>query len=97
MAQRIYCEDRTYNKTVKWSTMHLNNEFLEEVELLNLFDLHSTQEGLKIHSNAAPERIAAARRLYAKNIVTLEDGGFLTPLGIEAAEHAKALALILKD
>ncbi|MFT7287487.1 MAG: hypothetical protein ACI87W_001601 [Halieaceae bacterium] len=77
--------------------MHLSVEFLEEAELLNLFDLHSTQEGLKIHSKAAPERIAAAKRLYAKNIVTLEDGGFLTPLGMEAAEHAQALFLILKS
>lgn len=76
--------------------MHLNQEFLEEVELLNLFDLHSSLEGLKIHNEAAPERIAAAKRLFGKNIITLEDGGFLTPLGIEAAEHAQALATMLR-
>ncbi|MFK7828644.1 MAG: TIGR02647 family protein [Congregibacter sp.] len=77
--------------------MHLNAEFLEEIELLNLFDLHNTQEGLKIHHAAAPERIAAAKRLFAKNIITLEDGGFLTPLGVEAAEHAQALVLMLRS
>ena len=77
--------------------MHLSSEFLEEIELLNLFDLHSTQEGLKIHHEAAPERIAAAKRLFTKNITTLEDGGFLTPLGIEAAEHAQALVLMLRS
>lgn len=76
--------------------MHLTAEFLEEIELLNLFDLHSNQEGLKVHHDAAPERVAAAKRLFAKNIVTLEDGGFLTPLGLEAAEHAQALVLMLR-
>jgi uncharacterized protein (TIGR02647 family) len=76
--------------------MHLSADILEEIELLNLFDLHSTHEGLKIHSEAAPERIAAAKGLFDKNIVTLEDGGFLTPLGIEAAEHAQALGTMLR-
>lgn len=76
--------------------MHLSTEFLEEVELLNLFDLHSTQEGLKIHHDAVPARVAAARRLFEKHIVTLEDGGFLTPLGVEAAEHAQALVTMLR-
>jgi uncharacterized protein (TIGR02647 family) len=77
--------------------MHLDQNFLDEVELLNLFDLHSTLEGLKIHHEAAPERISAAKRLHAKNITTLEDGGFLTPLGREAAELAQALVVMLKD
>ena len=76
--------------------MNLNQEFLEEVELLNLFDLHSSLEGLKIHQEAAPERIAAAKRLFEKNIVTLKDGGFLTSLGVEAAEHAQALVTMLR-
>lgn len=77
--------------------MHLSAEFLEEIELLHLFDLHNSQEGLKIHHDAAPERVAAAKRLFAKHILTLEDGGFLTPLGIEAAEHAQALVLMLRN
>jgi uncharacterized protein (TIGR02647 family) len=76
--------------------MNLSQEFLEEVELLNLFDLHSSLEGLKIHHEAAPGRIEAGKRLYGKNIVTLEDGGFLTPLGVEAAEHAQALVTMLR-
>ncbi len=76
--------------------MNLNQEFLEEVELLNLFDLHSSLEGLKMQQDAAPERIAAAKRLFEKNIVTLKDGGFLTSLGVEAAEHAQALVTMLR-
>jgi uncharacterized protein (TIGR02647 family) len=77
--------------------MSLGQEFLEEVELLNLFDLHSTLEGLKIHHEAAPERISAAKRLFVKNIITLEDGGFLTPLGREAAELAQGLVTMLRE
>ena len=76
--------------------MHLTNEFLEELELLSLYDLGSSQSGLKIHHEAPPARIAAARRLFEKNIITLEDGGYLTLLGIQAAEHAQALVSILQ-
>ena len=76
--------------------MHLSKEFIEELELLTLFDLHSSQTGLKIHHEAPKERIAAARRLFDKNITTLEDGGYLTLLGIEAAEHAQALVTMLQ-
>lgn len=76
--------------------MHLTQAFIEELELLTLFDLHSSQVGLKIHHEAPAERIAAAKRLFDKNITTLEDGGYLTLLGIEAAEHAQALVSILQ-
>ncbi|PCJ28754.1 MAG: TIGR02647 family protein [SAR86 cluster bacterium] len=76
--------------------MSLSHEFLEELELLNLFNLDSSLEGLKIHHQAAPERIASAKRLHSKDMITLEDGGYLTTLGIEAAEHAQALVRILQ-
>ena len=76
--------------------MHLSTEFSEELELLNLFNLESSLEGLKIHHQAAPERIASAKRLFDKNLITLSDGGYLTTLGIEAAEHAQALVRILQ-
>ncbi len=77
--------------------MHLGNEFLEDLELLNMFSLESTLGGIKIHHQAAPERIAAARRLFDKGIITLEDGGYLTPHGIEAAQHTQALITILRE
>lgn len=72
-------------------------ELIAEVELLTLFNLDSTQEGLKVHHSAAPEVIAAARRLFDKGLTTLEDGGYLTSLGLDAAEHAQALLTILKS
>lgn len=76
-------------------SMALTPELINEIELLLKFDLSSAQVGLKIHSNAAAEMIAAARRLHAKGLVDHEDGGFLTPLGHEAAEHLQFLQQIL--
>ena len=76
--------------------MALNEEFAADVELLNLFELDSSQTGLKIHHVASPERIASAKRLFESDLTTQLDGGYLTPLGIRAAEHAQALVRILK-
>ena len=76
--------------------MHLKKDFLDELELLNLFNLNSSSEGLKIHNEAAPERIASAKRLFDKKLITLVDGGYLTTLGAEAAEHTQALIRILQ-
>lgn len=75
--------------------MHLSTEIVAELELLNLFSLDSSQEGLKIHHEASPERIASAKRLFTKGLSTQVDGGYLTPLGIEAAEHAQAVIRLL--
>jgi len=75
--------------------VELSKEFFADVELLNLFTLDSSQAGLKIHHEAAPERIASAKRLFGKELVTQIDGGYLTPQGIQAAEHAQILIRVL--
>jgi uncharacterized protein (TIGR02647 family) len=75
--------------------MNLNSDLINEIDLLMKFDLSSARVGLKVHSNADPEVIAAAKRLYAKELVEHEDGGFLTSLGHEAAEHLQAVHVIL--
>jgi len=75
--------------------MELNEDFIADVEFLNLFELDSSQAGLKIHHEAAPERIASAKRLFDSKLTTNVDGGYLTPLGVQAAEHAQALVRIL--
>ena len=67
-----------------------------ELELLARFDLHSTQAGLKVRHDAPPALVAAAARLHAKGLVTQEDGGFLTDLGIEIAEHLQHVLAALK-
>jgi uncharacterized protein (TIGR02647 family) len=76
--------------------MSLSQEFLEELELLKLFNLDNSAGGLKIHHQAAPARITAAARLFKKKMISLVDGGYLTPRGVEAAAHAQALVTMLQ-
>ncbi|WP_437879501.1 TIGR02647 family protein [Pseudomonas sp. LRF_L74] len=70
-------------------------ELIAELEILALFNLGNVQEGIKVHNNATPKFQAAIGRLHDKGLVSLADGGYLTNLGIEAAEHAQALLTIL--
>ncbi len=74
---------------------HFSEAIIHELELLTLFSLTSTLEGIKIHHEADPARIAAGESLFAKGLTTQPDGGYLTPLGIEAAEHAQAAIRLL--
>ncbi|QEQ96870.1 TIGR02647 family protein [Neptunomonas concharum] len=75
--------------------MPYNAELVAELNLLNHFNLGTTQEGIKVHHNAAPEMIEAAKRLFDKGLITQMDGGYLTDLGHEAAEHSQSLQTIL--
>lgn len=75
--------------------MSYTPELVAELEILALFNLDSSQEGLKIHQTAAPKAIAAAQRLFDKELITQPDGGYLTSLGRDAAEHAQGLLTIL--
>ena len=75
--------------------MLLNDEIVAEIRLLSLFNLASHQEGVKVHGNAEPLLISAAERLFAKGLITQHDGGYLTDLGVEAAEHAQKMLTIL--
>ena len=75
--------------------MHYTNEQVAEIEILIQYSLDSTQQGLKVHSNADTEKVEAVKRLFGKGLVTQIDGGYLTDLGHTAAEHAQALILIL--
>jgi uncharacterized protein (TIGR02647 family) len=77
------------------SQAHFTAEQLEELNILCLFNLDTTQEGIKVHSSAAPEAIAAAQRLHAKGLVTQADGGYLTTLGRDAASRAQDLLILL--
>ena len=75
--------------------MSYTPELVAELEILALFNLANTKEGLKVHHTAAPSAIAAAQRLHDKGLTTLNDGGYLTSLGLDAAEHTQALLTIL--
>ena len=80
----------------KAEVSHLEQAMVDEIELLTLFSLTSTLEGLKIHHQADASRIQAGERLFAKGLTSQADGGYLTPLGAEAAEHAQALLRLLQ-
>lgn len=75
--------------------MRFNQDMLEELNTLLRFDLETSRQGIKIHHDADTEVIAAAQRLYAKGLITQVDGGYLTPLGRDAAEQAQLLLTIL--
>lgn len=75
--------------------MSLTHESLEEIRLLSHFNPESTLEGIKVHHNASTEDIAAAQRLHDNGLITLPDGGYLTPLGQEALRHLDAVIRIL--
>ena len=70
-------------------------DLVHELNTLIRFDLETSQQGIKVHKNADPQVIAATRRLHEKGLLTLVDGGYLTGLGRDAAEHAQALLTIL--
>ncbi len=80
---------------MKRSTMFFNESQTNELNLLNQFNLKNEQDGIKIHNNASPELIEAAKELHDKGLITNDDGGYLTDLGRKAAEHADALRMIL--
>lgn len=70
-------------------------DLVHELNTLIRFDLETSQQGIKVHKNADPDVIAATRRLHEKGLLTLTDGGYLTGLGRDAAEHAQAMLTIL--
>lgn len=75
--------------------MPFSTDLMHELNALLRFDPDSGQQGLKVHKTAGDEIIAAMKRLHAKGLVTQADGGYLTPLGREAASHAQALTGLL--
>jgi uncharacterized protein (TIGR02647 family) len=70
-------------------------ELIDELNTLVRYDLGTTLQGVKVHTNAEPAVIAATRRLHDKGLLTQVDGGYLTDLGREVAEHAQAALTIL--
>jgi len=73
----------------------LTPDLVEELNFLAHFDRDTMQEGMKVRKDAEPAVIAAVRRLHAKKLVTLADGGYLTDLGREVAEALQSMLTIL--
>ena len=66
-------------------------DLVDELNTLIRFDLECGQHGIKVHKTADLQVIQAVQRLFAKGLITQADGGYLTSLGREAAEHAQAM------
>ncbi|MBT5330522.1 MAG: TIGR02647 family protein [Porticoccaceae bacterium] len=75
--------------------MPYNAEIIEELNILSRYNLDSTQEGIKVHSSAESDAIAATQRLFDKGLISQADGGYLTSLGLSAAEHSQKILQIL--
>ena len=75
--------------------MSFTQDQMDELDVLIRYRLDTTMEGIKIHHSANPRIIEAAQRLFEKGLITQIDGGYLTDLGRETAEHAQALLLLL--
>ena len=76
--------------------MPYSPEQIHEMDVLIRYNLESTQQGIKVHQHSAnPEIIEAVKRLHEKGMITQVDGGYLTDLGRQAAEHAQTLLLML--
>lgn len=76
--------------------MQLKQQLVDEIEVLLRYNLETTQEGLKVHNDARQELREATQRLFEKGLVSQKDGGYLTDLGHEAAEHTQAALNLLK-
>lgn len=75
--------------------MPFSSEMFEEIKILSMFNVSSTAQGLKVHSTADNDVKSATQRLFDKGLITQIDGGYLTQMGIETAEHVDALVTIL--
>ena len=71
--------------------MPYTSDLVHELNALIRFDLDTGQQGIKVHKTADTDIISAVQRLHAKGLITQADGGYLTSLGREAAEHAQAV------
>jgi uncharacterized protein (TIGR02647 family) len=81
--------------TAKGITVSLTSDLVDELNTLIRFDLSCSQQGVKIHKTADAAVIAAVERLHDKGLLTHVDGGYLTSLGRNAAEHAQAVVALL--
>ncbi len=77
--------------------MTFTSDMVAELNLLLKFPNKSLMQGLKIHHDAEPSAVTAAKRLFDKGIVTLPDGGYLTDLGHDLFEHALVVKMALTN
>ncbi len=74
----------------------MRQQQIDQIEVLLHFNLDTTLQGLKIHHDARPGLVSAAKQLHELGLITEHDGGYLTDLGHEAAEHLQLALQIMK-
>lgn len=74
----------------------MRQQQIDQIEVLLHFNLETTLQGLKIHHDARPGLVSAAKQLHGLGLITEHDGGYLTDLGHEAAEHLQMALQIMK-
>lgn len=72
-----------------------SDTLFEEIKLLSKFPVSSQLEGIKIHNQADPKHILAAKSLFDKGLITLPDGGYLTDSGFETVNHLNHVLVTL--
>ena len=77
--------------------MSYTPDLVHELDILLRFDLANSQHGIKVHKAADAAVIAATQRLHQKGLLSQADGGYLTGLGRDAAEHTQGLLTILNS
>lgn len=77
--------------------MPYTSDLVDELNTLIRYDLSCNLQGFKVHKTADAAVIAATSRLYNKGLLTQVDGGYLTSLGRNAAEHAQATLALLTE
>ena len=75
--------------------MPISPDLLSEMRVLAMYDLSTTQQGIKVHHDADNDVISATERLFNKALISQHDGGYLTGLGRDAALHVHDLMTIL--
>lgn len=75
--------------------MPYNDNIQNEINMLVRFSQSSDHQGIKVHQDASQDMVTAVHSLFNKGLTTQMDGGYLTPLGHEAADQAHALLNIL--
>ena len=72
-----------------------SDTLFEEMKLLSKFPTSSQLEGIKIHNEANPKIITAAKSLFDKGLISLPDGGYLTDSGFETVDHLNRVLVTL--
>lgn len=66
----------------------MQQQKIDQIEVLLQFDPSNTLQGIKIHHSTAREGLVeAAQQLFDNGLISQPDGGYLTDLGHETADH----------